>query len=404
MPLTLASWQDRLENHFSGLREQRSNASGEQPVFALEHGFTDDEISELCTQVRSHSAQTGPSERHWLPWIVYATELGYRYAGDEYWQTFEEETPGWLEYGDRNWIRECFKRFCKTYNGARPSGSWARHFSIICWPITHAILPEDLQVQLAEILYQIRHLFRKELFESPEGLGAEIAARRWTASRRFQKLAEAPLLLGQIATALLVGERDHERSLIAPDTMLRIAKHLNRERRSREWLKDARAAASVTVYGVTRAIAGSVETGNENGRQQLQALGIEPRVYLRQTLSSAWDVLLEVPDLSPLLPRFPSLQSVLSGSCVVSGSNGRPLARGRLLHFGPQNVVLGKWPSPGELLLRFDPQPPELENILSAECMLRPGPRWLFKISSKGIAQEIRGQNHPARRKIHSPE
>jgi hypothetical protein len=392
MPSTLASWQDRLENHFSRLKEERSSASGDRPVFALEHGLTDDEISELSAQIRSQSSQDLVSERHWLVWIVYATELGYRYAGDEYWQTFEDETPGWLEHGDRDWIRECFKRFYTTYNGAKPSGSWARHFSIICWPITHAILPEDLQVQLAEILYQIRHLFRKELFESPAWLGAEIAARSWTASRRFQKLAENPLLLGQIATALLVGEKDPEGSLITPDTLVRIAKHLNRERRSREWLKDARTAARVTVSGVTRTISGFVEKGSENGRQQLQALGIEPRVYLRQTLSSTWDVLLEVPDLSPLLPRFPSLQSALSSSCVVSGSNGRPLARGRLLHFGPQIVVLRKWPSSEELLLRFDPQPPELDNILTAECMLRPGPRWLFKILSKGIAQEIRGQ------------
>src|SRR5580704_8558452 len=168
MPPTLASWQDRLENHFSGLREQRSKTPGDQPVFALEHGFTDDEISELSALIRSHSGQTGPSDRHWLAWIIYATELGYRYAGDEYWQTFEEETPGWLEYGDRDWIRESFKRFCKTYNGAIPSGSWARHFSIICWPITHAILPEDLQPQLAQILFEVRHSFRPELFDSPE--------------------------------------------------------------------------------------------------------------------------------------------------------------------------------------------------------------------------------------------
>ena len=28
---------------------------------------------------------------------------------DEYWQTFESETPGWLRHGDRYWIRDCFR-------------------------------------------------------------------------------------------------------------------------------------------------------------------------------------------------------------------------------------------------------------------------------------------------------
>src|SRR5579859_4375222 len=283
MPSSLASWQDRLEKHFSSIGEQRSKAPVERPIFALEHGLTDQDVSDLSAEIRSHSGHTGPSERHWLVWTVYATELGYHYAGDEYWQTFEEETPGWTDHGDRAWIRECFVRFCKTYHGAKPSGPWARHFSIICWPITHAILPEDLQLQLAEILYQIRYLFRKELFDSPELLGAEIAARSWTANRRFQQLAEEPLLLGQIAAALLIGERDQAKSLILPDTLLRIAKNLDRERRSREWLKDARAAAKVTISGLARTGVTSVDTESVSVRQPFQTLGVEPRVYLRPT-------------------------------------------------------------------------------------------------------------------------
>jgi hypothetical protein len=392
MPSSLASWQDRLEKHYSSLQEQRSKTLGEQPIFALEHGLTDHETSELSAQIRNHCIQTQPSERHWLVWTIYATELGYHYAGDEYWQTFEEETPGWTEHGDRGWIRECFERFCRAYHGAKPSGSWARHFSIICWPITHAILPEDLQRQLAEILYQIRYLFRKELFDSPELLGTEIAARSWTASRRFQKLAEERLLLGQIAAALLVGEKDQAKSLIVPDTLLRIAKNLNRERRSREWLKDARAAARVTISGLSRPDVGPLERENATARQQLQTLGVEPDIYLQPKSSSSWEVVLEIPDLAPLLPRFPSLQHALNSPCVVAGSSGRPLARGRLLHFGPQMVVLKTWPNSDELLLRFEQQLPELETLLSAECMLRPGPRWLFKISSNGIAREVRGQ------------
>src|SRR3712207_7713201 len=49
--------------------------------------------------------------------------------------------------------------FKRQFAGATPSGRWAEHFSIIAWPITHAILPRDLQQQLARILYDLRHSF-----------------------------------------------------------------------------------------------------------------------------------------------------------------------------------------------------------------------------------------------------
>ncbi len=114
MPSTLASWQGTLESHFSILHSERSKIRGEQRVFALEHGLTESEVSELSTQIRDHIEKTSPSERHWLPWMVYAPELGYRYSGDEYWQTFEESTPGWELRGDRAWLRECFGSFARS--------------------------------------------------------------------------------------------------------------------------------------------------------------------------------------------------------------------------------------------------------------------------------------------------
>ena len=62
----------------------------------------------LLRAVRAHVLDGVPCWAHRLPWIVYAAELGYLYSGDEYWQTFEKKTPGWLVHGDRYWIRKCF--------------------------------------------------------------------------------------------------------------------------------------------------------------------------------------------------------------------------------------------------------------------------------------------------------
>jgi hypothetical protein len=139
-----------------------------------------------------------------LPWIVYAAEIGYRYEGDEYWQTFEAETPGWLEFGHRSWIRDRFMDFSNRFGGAKPTGPWAEWFTNICWPITHAILPQYLQRQMAEILFELRHAFTANVFESPDALGRLIAAGSVNATSRFQILAQDTLLVGQIAAALLI--------------------------------------------------------------------------------------------------------------------------------------------------------------------------------------------------------
>ena len=115
-----------------------------------------------------------------LPNLVYAAELGYNYDGEEYWQSFENRTPGWSARGDREWIRSCFFRFQKEFLGAIPTGRWADHFSIICWPITHAILPLDLQRQLAQNLYEMRYAL------SPDPAPVPRTARAANRNRRLE--------------------------------------------------------------------------------------------------------------------------------------------------------------------------------------------------------------------------
>ena len=139
--MDLAAWQRRLQEHFGDLRRRRSATVGDKPIFGLEHGLDPNDVESLQRDIRSHIAELPPSNEHPLPWVVYASEIGYQYFGDEYWQTFEESTPGWDVFGERDWLRKSFQKFGDLYGGAKPLGPWANHFSIICWPITHAILP-----------------------------------------------------------------------------------------------------------------------------------------------------------------------------------------------------------------------------------------------------------------------
>ena len=237
MTADLSYWQQRLAEHFLDLATSRSRVEGGTPIFALEHGLEAREVQAVANSVRGHISSAAPSMDHALAWIVYAAEIGYGYSGDEYWQTFEKQTPGWVVHGDRYWIRDRYRVFATKYCGARPSGAWAEHFSIICWPITHAILPRDLQRQLARVLYELRHFFSGELLESPTKLGELIADQSWKATSRFQNFAQETQLVGLVASALLrQGELGRD-NLIHPAALHRIGTDLDRESRSREWLR-----------------------------------------------------------------------------------------------------------------------------------------------------------------------
>jgi len=405
--MSLADWQAQLLEHFKRLRAQRSASVGEKPIFGLEHGLSPAEVQALSRDIREHITHSPPSRDHRLPWIVYAAELGYRYSGDEYWQTFEDETAGWGLYGDRHWIRNCFRWFHAEFGGAKPSGPWANHFSIICWPITHAILPRDLQRQLARILFQLRHSFSRDVFASPTALGELIAARSWDGTSRFQNLAQETLLVGQIAAALLLEGDLGTAGLLLPATLKRIGSDLDQERSAREWLRGARRLAQerarVREPFMPRPATRGTRAPPEHAREEAAALAIEPRLVLRPTdaAGTSWDVLVEIPDLSPLLWKFPNCRDALADSrCTVAGAVGRPLARGRLMH-GAQQVLLGRWPRPDEVLLQFERPAPELEYLLRAECLLRPGPTWLFRVASDGQAYELRSlRTRPGQRYI----
>ena len=102
----------RLEEHFRSLRDSRAKLEPASPVFALEHDLSDDDMELLEKSVRAaisdhHLARY---QATWLPFIVYAAEMGYGYEGDEYWTTFSSQTPRWTSQ-DRSTIREWFVRF-----------------------------------------------------------------------------------------------------------------------------------------------------------------------------------------------------------------------------------------------------------------------------------------------------
>ena len=115
------------------------------------------------------------------------------------------------------------------------------------------MLPKDLQRELAYVLYELRGSFTPHLLRDPELLGQRIEGAAWNSGARFRQFAEDHILVGQIATALLLSEEDKDKALILPSTLDRIAADLDKNQRSREWLGDARRRADqIRIRGLSR--------------------------------------------------------------------------------------------------------------------------------------------------------
>jgi hypothetical protein len=227
----------------------------------------------------------------WLPFVVYAAEMGYGYVGDEYWTTFSSLTPRWTSR-ERSTIRDWFLRFHERYGGARPTGAWANHFTIISWPITHAVLPVYLQRNLAQLLFEFSSALTSELLDDPQALGIRLASRATNYTERFRIFCENTTLVGQVAAALLSGENEPTPYLTGP-TLARIVEGHSGEQQARHWLKTARASAKrVRGFRSGRSAGAAGTTAKRLPR------ATDPRLFLRHV--GAWSAYAELPDLTVL--------------------------------------------------------------------------------------------------------
>lgn len=383
----LDTWQVQLADNFDDVALRKWDLPQEPVTFALEHGLSESERESLKEAIHASMDFDRLYQRHYLCWAVYAAEIGYLFAGDEYWHTYEEQTPGWL-LQNRPFIKSCFQSFAQEYKGAIPRGPWARHRSIICWPITHSILPKDLQRQLAEILYRIRYSVVMEDVESPRQLGRLIARHSDRAAARFRQLCSEPDLIGQIAAALLL--EDQELDLIESRTLKRLAADLSAEEQARSWLHDARRHLSrrATIKGLSRRPRTTPPSGERHSPPPRPPL--RPRMLLRNDQGDTWRVLLDVPDLTPLVRTYPDLQLIVSKAQIRVGTFQRPVQARTFLH-GSQSFVQTSWPTEEQPLLVFEPSHRDLDALLGHACRLESGP-WLFRVGIDGIARENRSR------------
>lgn len=399
MTSLLDSFQFKLEQHFRDLAAERKEAG--YPIFALEHGLSHVEVQSLEDALREEFLADGLSERHWLVWVVYAAEQGYNYDGAEYWHSFEARTKSWGQLGDREKIRSWFIKFRTTYFGARPTGTWASHFSIISWPITHAVLPHDLQGQLARSLYNARHRLGDVKSMPAKNVGKLIATSSHDPSSRFRFFLDQEEFVGQIVLALL----DHNIGSVSPLlplTLERIVLDLNKVRTARDWLHDARQAQSTPQFRlpVPRGRGGQDEEEDYahetdkslndvcSGKQVL----LRPAFSVRRQLHDRWSIDISIPSFQPLANLSTENASFIRSTRLTIPCTGTSRLPAGWLLSGLRQREISSWPNDGECLIQFENTPTPFDEALIAECQLAPGPVWLFRLNQDGVGQLILGR------------
>lgn len=186
--LDLVESHKKLSEHFRNL----SSARGKLPVFAIEHGLDDAEIAQL-KRVLSRKLEEDPylQDARWswnyLPLLVIATEVGYRYrgTGTNFWPLLAQDLG--IETGlvFRTSLTHLFAIGHRDVHLARPgTTSWEQHFPYISWPVCNALAPLEIQPSLADA---IRHAVRDGIVATDtEGLLTHIRTlASGHASRRF---------------------------------------------------------------------------------------------------------------------------------------------------------------------------------------------------------------------------
>jgi hypothetical protein len=385
--MQLPAFQQELEARFGQLSAE---CTENRRIFALEHGLTIDMVA-LADALSKQLVYGIPNQTFWLAWVVFATEVGYAYTGGEYWQTFNERLPAWravnLNKG-RHRISMWFRRFASAYNGVRPSGTWADQFRIIAWPITHAILPKDLQYQFARSIHHNRYRIAGE--SDPLAIGRLIHHRTVHPSSRFREFCEQEELVGRIALALLGVEA--ENLPLSSEATRRIVADLETTQEAREWLQEARADIR-RIRGAKR-----LRFSNHVPRERPQT-SVQPRFNLRPTLllsrkNDAWHVGIQIPSFAPMAAGSQEVAKHLQKTRVRIEGGSSQWQPAQILNIPSKLHGLQHWPTDGKVL-RFKDPLPIFDLLVRQQATLSEGPLWVCRIGNDGLAREVR--NHYVR-------
>jgi hypothetical protein len=378
----------RLQEHFGALHKARVECNPTLPVFALEHPLDLADIHTLAKDLRDalrRDRRVVPE--HALAWVVIASEAGYGFGGFEFWQSFDQRIPNWAEFGDRDALRTAFIRFCRQYHGAQPTGQWASHYTLICWPITHAILPLDLQLHLCQAIYFCRYQLAGLRDASAEHIGLILESTSPSYGTRFDEFLQEHALVGAIVNRLLMGDSEHDPSF-RPETFNRILNDLHRVSATREWLREAGKLYNrrITIAGPREPNSGD---GGDASSTRRRLVDLRPTLTLEVDDTGTWVPSLTPPSLVGWSQQNPEICRTVDSLRyrVIGTDRARPGAC--LLATAPAQTVLRTFPALNQPLIELIPRHEGLSAAFDADCRL-PSSRLLVFREHHGSATLLR--------------
>ena len=164
MKVTMSALSLLKEKHQEiGSRISRMSADrGSFPVFMIEHGLSTDDLSgirDLLWRALERDPNLSSPQWNWsyIPLLAVTAEVGYRYqgTGTDFWPVVEQDLHLIAGGGFRLALVRLFELGHREFGIAKPGNSaWERHFPLIAWPIANALVPLELQPQLASALRQ----------------------------------------------------------------------------------------------------------------------------------------------------------------------------------------------------------------------------------------------------------
>jgi hypothetical protein len=319
-------------------------------------------------------------------------------SGLEYWDSFASAFPCWPLYGDRNQIRDWYRRFASEFRGLTPSGPWARHFPIIAWPITQAILPRYLQRHFADHLYQLRYALARSSELTLDEIGSFLSERYSGDSSRFEGFLQQKALTARIVMALGLEESADVVTPIEAATLGRIARDIDklgssgaRLREVRRVLRDVR-----FVNSLKHGFAPSAPTRTVVDAAKV-VRGERPRLVARPIDAQTWHVALSIPDLATPLRQAGlsphDFERARSRFRVFGDGSAWIPGRALFSYTGQSSEKLAAYPTTDRHVFEFDRPLPQVEAALRERLVFPAQPLRLLKIRTDGSAFEVAGRH-----------
>ena len=381
--------EEKLKKRFLSLSRQRTAEN--QHVHAIEHQLSVDETSALKIALQNDlESRREISEKHFFVWLVYAVEIGYEYNGDEYWQSFLTDLPSWKYYGDRYAIKYRFIQFNEQYNGFKPKGPWAEHFSIISWPISNAILPRSLQFQFAIFLYHNRFELAEKQNQSAEEIGQFASGLYDGESKPMKGILEQSKLTGDLVLNLHKQGINTDNLPISKSVFERLCQDIQKVD-VKHYISGFRKTLQEAEFKVSRGLTPS----NQSGWVKSSDLQEEPLRRYRPKLTSSrdsagiWNLGLNLHGIAGYLVKMNLRLQPTVRVRIAGEEQWRPIAalytyaEKRITKIKTFNAIIGK------PVIQFDGEEDVVNKLKEISEGPPPQKSWLLRIQADGLAHEV---------------